>query len=206
MDAGFSNLAWLKRRLLLAADAAGSGYDEAVAALGLGVAAYFEVECGRNFARAEGDTYQCDPRNGFAVLPRYPLEDVTKLELRSGAAGDWMEQTAAALNFNRETGVATFYDIAFTRGDVARLTYTGGYWWDTSEDSTGTMPSGAEALPHALLLAWTNACKFIWDRGTIEERAKAGFANDEIERFLSGESAFPPFVLSVLAKYRRAVA
>lgn len=206
MDAGFSNLGWLKRRVLLPADAAGTGYDEAVLALGQGVASLFEAECGRKFARAEGDTYECNPCSGFAVLPRYPLEAVTKIELRSTASGSWVEQTAAGLNYNRTSGVATFYDMVPSRGDVARITYTGGYWWDTSEDSTGTMPAGAEALPHALLLAWTNACKFIWDRGTIEDRAKAGFGNDEIERFLSGESAFPPFVAAVLAKYRRAVA
>ena len=203
MNAGFSNLGFLKKRLLLASDAAGTAYDEAVTALGLAVAGYFETECDRKFARAAVDTYECEASRRFAVVPRYPIESVTKLEMRTSTTEGWVEQTAVPINFNKGAGVVTFTLLPAAAGDMVRLTYTGGYWWDTSEDLSGTKPTGAEDLPQALLLAWVQACKFLWDRGSIEDRAKAGFGDGEIERFITGESKWPEFVTAVINKFRR---
>ena len=70
-------------------------------------------------------------------------------------------------------------------------------------EALAAMPTGAAPLPQALLLAWSQACKFAWDRGSIEDRAKAGFGAEELERFVTGESKLPVFVLSTLAKFRR---
>lgn len=203
MNAGFSNLTFLKRRLLLASDAAGTAYDEAVAALGLSVAGYFEAECDRKFARVVGDTYECEASKRYAVVPRYPIEGVTKLELRSSTTDGWFDLTAVPVNFNKAAGVVTFTLLPAAPDEVVRITYTGGFWWDTSEDSSGTKPTGAEALPLGLVLAWVQACKFLWDRGSIEDRSKAGFANDEIERFITGESKWPAFVSDTLNRFRR---
>jgi hypothetical protein len=203
MNAGFSNLSFLKKRLLLASDTAGSAYDDAVAALGLSMAGYFESECDRKFARAAGVTYECGAEKRFAVVDRYPIESVTKLELRNTTTEGWVEQASVPVNFNRNAGVVTFTLLPATAGDVVRLTYTGGFWWDTSEDNSGTKPSGAEELPQALILAWVQACKFLWDRGSIEDRAKAGFGDAEIERFITGESKWPEFITGTLAKFRR---
>ena len=203
MNAGFSNLTFLKRRLLLASDAEGTAYDEAVTALGLAVFGYFEAECDRKFARVVGDTYECEASKRYAVVPRYPIESVTKLELRTSTTEGWVEQTAVPVNFNKSAGVVTFTLLPASSDDVVRLTYTGGFWWDTSEDSSGTKPTGAEALPHGLLLAWVQACKFLWDRGSIEDRAKAGFGSDEIERFITGDSKWPEFVNGMINKFRR---
>ena len=203
MNAGFSNLTFLKKRLLLAGDAAGTAYDDAVAALGVAVAGYFEAACDRKFARAVNDTYECDAAKRFAVVPRYPLEAVTKIELRKTITEGWVEQTVVPVNFSKDSGVVTFSLLPAVMGDVVRITYTGGFWWDTTEDLTGTKPSGAEGLPHAVLLAWVQACKYLWDRGSIEERAKAGFGDTEIEGFITGESKWPEFVGAVLNKYRR---
>lgn len=203
MNAGFSNLTFLKKRLLLASDAAGTAHDDAVAALGLSVAGYFEAECDRKFARVAGDTYECDAAKRFAVVPRYPLEAVTKIELRKTLTEGYVEQTVVPVNFSKDAGVVTFSLLPAVMGDTVRITYTGGFWWDTTEDLTGTKPSGAEGLPQALLLAWVQACKYLWDRGSIEDRAKAGFGDTEIERFVTGESKWPEFVGRTLSQYRR---
>ena len=203
MNAGLSNLGFLKKRLLLASDAAGTAYDEAVAALGLAVFGYFETACDRKFARVVGDTYECEATTRYAVVPRYPLESVTKIELRSSTTEGWVEQTAVPVNFNKGAGVVTFTLLPASADDMVRITYNGGYWWDTSEDIIGTKPSGAEELPQALLLAWAQACKYLWDRGSIEDRAKAGFGDAEIERFVTGESKWPEFVTAVINKFRR---
>jgi hypothetical protein len=98
MNAGFSSLAWLKARLLLASDAAGTAYDDAVVALGLGVASQCEDFCGRKFGRMAGDVHETRGDRTFVVVPRYPVESVASVQSRASSAEAWL--TVDASNYN----------------------------------------------------------------------------------------------------------
>lgn len=202
MNAGFSNLAFLKSKLLLASDAAGTDYDDAVAALGLGVAGMFESLTDRKFARVSGATHEAPADRYMVSVPRYPIEEITAFDLRENLNEGWVAQ-ALPDNFNSLAGLVQFFTPPSIAPAMLRLTYTGGYWWDTSEDSSGVLPAGAEAIPQALVQAWVIACRFFWDRQSIEERAKAGFTDKELERFVTADSELPKIVTATLDKFRR---
>jgi hypothetical protein len=199
MNAGFSNLISLKKRLLLDSDAAGTTCDDAVAALGLGVAGLIEAHCSRDFARLEDAVHEGSAALGFVTVSRYPLESVSLLEMRDDVTSGWAE--VDVLNFLSQSGLVFF--ARGLSGSSVRVTYTGCYWWDTSEDESGTLPAGATAIPRGLVEAWVQACKFFWDRSSIENRKKAGFTSEEIERFAQSGTTLPAYVLAAADRFRR---
>lgn len=203
MNAGFSNLSYLKDRLLLASDAAGTDYDDAVLALGLAVAGLFESECDRTFARAVNDVYEAPADRSYVIVERYPVESVTTAEVRDNLTDGW--KSADLLNILPKSGMIYFNGDMGVYGSTARVTYTGGYWWDTTENNTGVQPNGSELVPQGLVLLWAQFCKYLWDRSSIENSAKAGFST-ELEKFITKESDMPEFVKRGLAPYRRMVA
>lgn len=204
MNAGLSTLEWLKARLLLAADAQEVVSDDAVAALGLGVAGHLEDMTGRRFGRVVDAVHEFDASRSFTLVQRYPIEAAGGIEVRESVSGGWVPW-AGEYNFAGAAGMVMFGAAPGGAGSRGRLTYTGGWWWNTNEDAEDAMPAGAMAAPEGMRLAWVQACQFLWDRGTIESRAKAGFTNDELERFVTGESAWPQFVRDAIARHRSAL-
>jgi len=203
MNAGLSNLITLKRELLLASDAAGTDYDAAVAALGLGVASMFESYCDRKLLRTVDDVFECPADRYSVVVPRYPIEAVNSVEMRDSIASGWEEQADLPDNYLPEAGLVQFGAMPGVYPATLRITYTGGFWWDTSEDSSGTKPTGATAVPTALVSAWHLQCKFFWDRRSIEDRAKAGFTDKESERFVTPSDELLGSVKTIIATFRR---
>ncbi len=203
MNAGFSNLSYLKDRLLLASDASGSDLDDAVLALGRAVAGLFESECDRTFGRAVNAVYEAPADRDYVIVPRYPLESVTSAEVRDNLVDGW--RAADLLNILPLAGVVYFVGDIGVYGSTARITYTGGYWWDETENNTGTQPAGSTIIPQGLVLLWVQFCKYLWDRSSIENSAKAGFAS-ELEKFITKESDLPEFVKRGLMPYRRMAA
>ena len=201
MNAGLGNLTDLKRALLMPEEREGTDFDEGVQAIGLGVAAMFESYCGRRFARVVGDTFEFDAYRLSFVVPRYPIEAITSLELRSTIAEGFVVQEGQPTNFRRESGILFFGSVLGGPEDTARCTWTGGYWWDESEDGSGEKPAAAQLLPADLKLAWLQQSKFYWDRASIVERAKAGFK--EGDGFLTADSELIATVKLTLDKYRR---
>jgi len=203
MNAGFSSLAWLKRRLLLASDVAGTTYDEAVTAVGLGVASQIEAFCDRKFERTAGEIHEAHGNRTYFVVPRYPIEAVSAVESRESSVAAWTTVDASNWNFIAEAGLVTMlFPPTGPMGSV-RVTYTGGYWWDTTEDATGSKPSAATALPDALRQAWVTACKTFWDRSSLENSAKAGFGGEEAGRMIAMDFDLPAVVQKTLAQFRR---
>ena len=213
MNAGFSNLQYLKDRLLLASDAAGNTQDDAVLAIGLQVAGLFESLCDRNFGRVVGDVYEATALRSYALVPRYPLESVASAYIRDTIEDGWV--SVDVMNFQPLSGMIYFNSTSSnvsTYGSTLKITYTGGFWWDTTEDNTGTQPNGSTIVPQGLVLCWVQFCKYLWDRSSIENSAKAGFST-ELERFIvakdsnqGGASDLPIFVQSGLAPFRRMTA
>lgn len=204
MNCGFSNLKSLKQELLLAADLSGTDNDASVAALGLGVAALFESACARKFRREVGWVDQFSADREFWIAQRYPIETVTAVEIRRGYASGFVAQSGQPANVNELSGQFYFGGTLGAYGETARITYTGGFWWDESETTPGTMPTGATLLPEDLRAAWVMQCRWFWERRSITDRAKAGFAEDTAALGFAGsqDDLLMP-VRQVLAAYRR---
>lgn len=202
MNAGLSNLIWLKKRLLLASDVSGSTCDDAVAAVGLGVAGMFEDEMDRKLGRVAGDAYEAPGDRTYYVLPRYPVETVTAVQVRDYLGESW---ASYSLNYNLlpVSGLVTFVSWPASRGGSVKITFTGGFWWDTTEDNTGTQPSGSTIVPEGLRNAWAMACKTLWDRSGLENAAKAGFGSEEAGRILAEGFEWPKNVRETIQRYRR---
>jgi hypothetical protein len=136
MNLTLGTLATLKTWLLPESERSGTDWDSAIAAIGKGAAAALERYCNRRFARTVGDTFECSADRAHVVLPRYPIEAVTKVEIRRSLAEGWVELTDAIANQNLAAGLLFFDSELGSWRDRLRITYTAGYWLDESDDGS----------------------------------------------------------------------
>lgn len=205
MNLGLGNRTTLKKFLLpggLAATSSQLVPDAAVDALGLGVAGWCEQHCGRKFGRVVGDTAQFEGARLTFVLPRYPVEAVTAVEVRSGLGAAWEARPPADVvaGLDETAGLLRFAAPPTADYGVVRVTWTGGYWFDTSEDASGTLPAGAVALPADLQLAWLLCCQEVWNK-----KDKLGLSLSAAADVHVGiaKLELPTGIRQMLAPYRR---
>jgi hypothetical protein len=144
--------------------------------------AQFDKECNRQFARTVDATEEFDGDETEILVASYPVESVTKFELKSTETEGWVEQTAVDYLLRRNCVIS----LANPLGDCrqrARVTYTGGYVL------TGTtVGRGQTALPndHEKHAVEQVACWFLtrdklghvrsWPKGGVYEE----FAQTEL--------------------------
>jgi len=162
MNAGFSSLSALKAQLLAEALRVDSSYNDTLRAIGLGVAGQFERHCNRKFLRTEDATFECSADRPVVVLDRYPVESIATVELKTDATTGWETQTDFILNWDAKSGLVYWAHFAGDYYASLRFTFTGGYWWDITEENNDTLPDGATALPDDLKLAWLTQCRSNW--------------------------------------------
>ncbi len=175
MNAGFSNLASLKAWLLPAGLITGSDYDQQIAAIGLGVVGRFERHCNRKFARVE-DFVEIFPADRTKhVVQRYPIEAISKIEVQQVKQDGFAELPDLIINQQNDAGLIYFYGQQGWQRGLVRITYTGGFFWETLDsDDDGfptELPDGATAIEAELLLAWQLQCEHVWT-----QRDKLGLA------------------------------
>jgi hypothetical protein len=211
MNCGLGNLDTLKQHLLAPALRATRTYDVQLAALGLGIAASFEKYCNRKFARVENDKHVCTADRDHTYVPRYPMEVFTSIELKADINIGWEMQTGLVLNVNEASGLVYWgAGISFQWAQM-RVTYTGGFFFETLEPDDANYPSaaptGAAALPDDLRLAWILQCKHVWQ--TIDPRGQKIVAEEKLARAVPqqvfGDMDLIPEVISILVSYRRMV-
>lgn len=97
------------------------------------VSARFDRECNRTFARTAG-AMQEFPAGGTEIVARcYPIETVTKFEVKSGEADGWVEQSdvdylvrlACVISLN--VPLFSVREVSSEGAGLGRVTYTGGY-------------------------------------------------------------------------------
>lgn len=207
MNAGFSNLDALKKHLLAPALVAVDKYDAVLQTLGLGVAAAFENYCSRKFARATGTEIIGADRLDF-LLSRYPVESVSKIELKLIEAQGWVDLVIndVITTIDQPSGIVHFAgsrDVGPHYAQV-RFTYTGGYFWNTTEPNEAgypaALPDGAAALPEALRLAWLLQCENIW---TKKDKRGTGIVAKPDEQFDSSEIKLSPMVKDMINQFVR---
>ncbi len=156
-------------------------FDAIIEDLGKGVAAAIENYCNRRFARAVDDTAVFQADRASFILPRYPLEAVTKVELKSNEATGWEVQDQSLIaSISQLSGLVYFTDAAMRQDwNQVRFTFTGGYWFEQLEPDEADagypskMPAGATALPSDLRLAWLIQMRDVWNK---TDKLNAGLA------------------------------
>lgn len=212
MNCGLSNLFTLKQHLLADALRPLTDYDVVIQDIGQGAADVIENECNRKFARACGATqiFQLDRRS--FVVERYPLEAVTKIETRAKQSGEWIEQDLDSFVSNISLNAGIIYLGEGADPDAytgqARITFTGGYWFETLEPKgeegyPSEMPEGATALPRDLKLAWLTLCRLVWQAidKTGVDVTKTGSGSQFVSGSLAGME-LPPMVKLTIAQYQ----
>ena len=162
MNAGLGNLISLKRQLLAPSIATQSTFNAQVEAIGKGVAKQLEKYCNRLFERTAGAVDEFTADRDHYWLKRTPIETVTSLEQSTDGA-TWTASSAIELKW-LSNGMVYFGSKLGEAAELGRITYTGGYWWDTTEDEQGSLPTGATAVPDDLVLAWYLQARAVWQQ------------------------------------------
>lgn len=204
MNAGLGNLTELKARLLAEALRGSTDYDNALIALGQGVAALFEKECNRKLMRLENDRCEFSMDRNHYYLPRYPVESIALVEERDTLQGDYVVSPDMLQQQQNDTGYIWFGGVIGMYWMRLRVTYTGGYWWETLEPTDegypSAMPDGATPLPNDLKLAWYLQCEHVWAH---MDKLGLGLAEKPGEQSSLTEITLIPAVKEILNGYIR---
>src|SRR5678815_2867156 len=124
-----SQLNTVKARLEIAP--ADTTYDALLTRAIEAVSARFDRECNRTLARTVGATQEF-PARGTEIIARcYPVETVSKFELKTTEAEGWIEQTGVDYLIRQACTISLILPLSFVPQAVSpqltRVTYTGGY-------------------------------------------------------------------------------
>jgi len=184
MNLGLGNLDDLKQFILPEATRSQDDHNVVLQRIGKGVATQMERHCNRWFVRTVGaqDTFSAD--RSTWTLSRFPAESITSIEMKSTDSEGWIAQTDAVELSQLDRGLL---DFGTELGDFrtrVRVTYTGGFWFETLEPAgegyPTTQPSGSTAVPDDLKLAWLEQCQFIFEG-----------KDHMLPKYLSGEASVP---------------
>ena len=201
MNLTFGNLASLKAWLLPETWQSETQKDGIIAALGLGVAGAMETFCNRKLGRASAEETFFPADEAVLHLARYPLEEKPAAAVRLGTGTTFEAVTDAITQWRADIGQVMFNGAVGTHEDLLRITATGGFWIDDSEDNDGEMPEGATAMPKALVSAWQIQCRHLWT--SLKLFANTGESGEAQNAHLLGGFDLMPVVKSMLNPYRR---
>lgn len=200
MNIGLGNLAELKTHLLAKALQVSSydKHDDQITAIGKGVAKAFDSFCNRKLAYSASDYFYTDADRQRFYLERFPVNAVSAFHYKNDEAAGWVADTAQPYLLNTTTGL---FDLGSRYGDhntLIRVTYSGGYWFDTSEDETETLTLGATALPDDLKLAWYLQCQETWNQ---KDRLGLGIVVTGEKKESARQLELLPYVRDMLVGY-----
>jgi|SRR5581483_3445743 len=164
MDLGLGNLSELKSQILAASLRGDTNYDTVIAAIGLGVAAQFDKYCNRRLGRVAGDFDQFRADRRHYYLKRYPVESIASAQRQDTLTDGWQTLAVSDLiqQWNLEIGYISFIALQGYEFSQLLITYTGGFWYDTTENGSGVMPGTATLVPADIKLAWYLQCQNVW--------------------------------------------
>jgi hypothetical protein len=120
-------------------------YDTLLTNAILALSARFDKETNRTLARTVNATGEFDAADTEIIVPCYPIESVSKFEIKTNEAEGWIEQNDVEFLIRRNCIISLSLALDARRSALGRLTYTGGYVLP------GTTPSvGQTALPDDL--------------------------------------------------------
>jgi len=104
------------------------------------VSATFDKECNRTLARTASAAQEFNPGETEILVPCYPIETVTKFELKTTEAEGWIEQTGIDFLIRRQCVISLRSPISHLPSSLARATYTGGYVLPGAAPAAGQTP------------------------------------------------------------------
>jgi hypothetical protein len=141
-----TQLTTVKARLAIAP--ADTTYDDLLNRAIEAVSQRFDRKCNRTFARTVDATQEFRATDMDVIARCYPIETVSKFELKRTEAEGWVEQTGAdciirlACVISLTAPLSFMPEMSSLSPEIARVTYTGGYVLP------GTTPgAGQTALP-----------------------------------------------------------
>ncbi len=206
MNAGLSSLTKLKQAILPDTMRQSPMWDDTLIALGLGVAEAIEQHLDRKLGYVAGETTLTDAQRIYLSVPRYPVITWTSIDLQTEPGGTWGDISGQVTRYLSGSGLALFRTAPGDESATIRIITTGGFWFDTTEDATGTLPSGATALPASLFTAWAMQvqahCHALDLFGAQSGKDVLGAASN----LLTNADAFIPAVVTMLKPFRRMTA
>src|SRR5215471_7630746 len=121
-----TQLSTVKSRLAI--DAFDVKYDDLLTIAIKAVGARFDKICNRTFARTVSATHQFEPCEIELAPACYPIESVSKFELKSTETEGWVEQTGIDYVIRHRCVIALRLRLSGASSlALARVTYSGGY-------------------------------------------------------------------------------
>src|SRR5438034_10862349 len=119
-----TQLSTVKSRLALSV----TDYDDLLTSAIKAVSDRFDKECNRTLARATAATHEFDASDTEILPPCYPVEAVTKFELKTNETDGWTEQAGVQYLIRRQCVVSLHSPLSSLRSpSIGRVTYTGAY-------------------------------------------------------------------------------
>jgi hypothetical protein len=173
-------------------------YDDLLTSVLEALSARFDAETNRTLARTVDATFEFDPADTEISPPLYPIESVSKFELKTTEAEGWFEATDVAHLIRRGCIISLPSPLSTinSQPSTCRVTYTGGYVLPGDTPAPGQTPLPPDLEPACIEQA---AASFLrrdmlgldtsWPKGGI------------LQRFSKLDLLLP--VQQVLSRYRR---
>jgi len=162
----------------------------------LAVSARFDKECNRALGRTVNATHEFDGCDREIVPLCYPIEAVSKFDLKTSEADGWVEQTGVQYLIRRSCVVSLESPLSGSMQSVGRVTYTGGYVLPGTTPGAGqtALPDDLEQAAVEQVAAWFQMRDMLglvrhWPKGGVYQQ----FAQTDLLLV----------VRAVLEKYRR---
>lgn len=147
-----TQLTTVKERLGL--DGLDTTYDALLTRAIQAVSAWFDHHCNRSFAREVDAVHEFPADETELRLPCYPIESVSRFELKTDEINGWVAQPDIRFVLRRRC-VVSLHTRLSSYLDQARVIYTGGYVLPGDTPGPGQFPLPAD-VEHAALeqVAW----------------------------------------------------
>ena len=159
------------------------------------VSTRFDRECNRTFARTVDAAEEFEAEDREIVVGCFPIESVSRFEVKRTEAEGWVEQSGVEFLVRRDCVISLGARLGGC-GQIARVTYTGGYVLPGTTPGAGQTPLADDLEQAAVeqVAAWFQSRDKLglvrhWPKGGVYEE----FAKEEL--LLS--------VKAVLSKYER---
>jgi len=202
-DLGLGTLVQLKRFLLSAGIVAETTYDEVLTFIGKGVAAQIDRHCNRTFKRGVSITEDFRGGTDYLPLARYPVESIASIGLKSSGESVFTTQADVIDTAALDTGCLLLTGYIGSERDQLRVTYTGGYWYDVSDDGSGSQPSGSTLLPAEIQMTWLYECQHVWEAANRLGITHIPQGDNALLNTRLGILELSPMSKAVLEPYRR---
>src|SRR6266516_3715890 len=172
-----AQLSTVKSRLALVI----TDYDDLLTNAIKAVSARFDKETNRTLSRTTSATHEFDATDTEILPPCYPIESVTKFELKSNETDGWSEQTGVHYLIRRQCVISLSAPLnsqpsTLNSPALARVTLTGGYVLpgDTPAAGQTVLPDDLEQAAVEQVAYWfrnrdTTGLIRAWPHGGVYE-------------------------------------